>query len=174
MKIYVASENPVKINSVREAFLRMFPEDECIIKGMSASSDVSDQPMSDEETYEGALSRVNNLSQKVEADYWVGIEAGIQEKNSEFEVFIWVVIKNKNGKYGKGRSATYFLPESVNKLLRQGMELTKASGIIFKENDLGRKQGTIGVLTNNAIDRTKYGIDPVIIALIPFKNNHLY
>jgi inosine/xanthosine triphosphatase len=173
-KVAVASKNPVKLNAVKEAFKQLFPQDEFSFEAVAAPSGVADQPMSDDETYTGALNRVTYLSKAVDADYWVAIEGGSQVKNDEYEVFAWVIIKSKEGKSGKGRSSTFFLPSAITKLMKEGKELAHASDILFNESKLGQKQGTIGLLTGNAIDRTKYYVDPVIMALIPFKNPQLY
>lgn len=174
-KIIVASKNPVKINAVQEAFGRMFKGEYFDVCGVSVSSGVSDQPMTDEETYTGALNRARNAqAQHSEGDYWVGIEGGLEEKNTEFEVFAWVVIRSKNNKYGKGRTATFFLPQKVADLIKQGKELGEATDVVFKENNTKQKQGAIGMLTDGNLNRTAYYIDPTIIALIPFKNPELY
>ncbi len=174
MKIIVASKNPVKINAALEGFKLMFPNEHFEIEGISAPSGVADQPMTDNETYTGALNRLEHVSKNTQADYWVSIEGGLEKKNGEYEVAAWILIKSKSGKIGKGRTATFFLPNAITDLIKQGKELTHASDIVFNESESGYKQGTIGILTNNLIDRTKYYVDPVIIALIPFKNPHLY
>src|SRR3989338_1178397 len=173
-KVVVASKNPVKLNAVKEGFKLMFPDTEFSFEAIPAPSGVSSQPMGDDETYNGALNRVNHLSLNVEADFWLAIEGGVQEKNGEHEVFAWVIAKSKEGKMGKGRSSTFFLPEAISKLMREGKELAHASDIVFNESQSGYKQGTIGILTNNVIDRARYYVDPVVMALIPFKNQHLY
>ncbi|QSH39366.1 inosine/xanthosine triphosphatase [Candidatus Kaiserbacteria bacterium] len=174
-KIIVASKNPVKVHAVEQAFGKMFKGEDFEIVGVSVPSDVPDQPMSDEETYTGALNRVNNAqAAESDAEYWVGIEGGIEEKNAEFEAFAWVVIRSKDEKYGKGRTSTFFLPEKVATLIREGKELSHASDAVFKEDNSKQKQGTIGLLTDNHIDRTKYYTEPTIIALIPFKHPDLY
>lgn len=174
-KIIVASKNPVKINAVEQAFEQMFKGESFEIIGVSVSSDVSDQPMTDEETYTGAMTRVNNAySIENGAEYWVGIEGGLEEKGNELEAFAWVIIRSKDNKYGKGRTSTFFLPNEVAKLVKQGKELGDASDAVFQEDNSKQKQGTIGLLTDNNIDRTKYYVEPTIIALIPFKNPELY
>jgi inosine/xanthosine triphosphatase len=174
-KIFVASKNPVKINAVKEAFEKMYRGEEFEILSDSIPSGVSDQPLTDEETYKGAFNRVNNAEASFpNADFWVGIEGGIEDKNNEFEAFAWVVVKSTDGKYGKGRSATFFLPEKVSVLIKEGLELGDACDQVFDEHNAKQNQGTIGLLTSNNIDRTKYYLDPVIIALIPFKNPDLY
>ena len=71
----------------------MFPEETFVIQGLSAPSNVSDQPMSESETIKGATNRANNVS-KLEpvADYWVGIEGGINIINEKLVAFAWVVV----------------------------------------------------------------------------------
>jgi len=52
--------------------------------------------------------------------------------------------------------------------------LGEADDIIFGQTNSKQKNGTVGNLTDNAVDRTKYYIDAIILALIPFKNKNLY
>lgn len=174
IKIAVASTNPVKVNSVKEAYSKLFGVQTFEVVGMAAPSEVPDQPRTDAETYSGAFNRANNLSKIIDADYFVGLESGIQEKEGEFEAFAWAVVKSRDGKYGKGRSATFFLPSAVATHIRNGMELGKASDLVFNESEVNKKQGTVGVLTNNVIDRTRFHADSVVCAFAPFKNRELY
>lgn len=57
MKVIVASQNPVKINTTKLGFQLMLPDEEFEFIGVKADSGVSDQPMSNEETLNGAKSR---------------------------------------------------------------------------------------------------------------------
>ena len=172
-KVIIASKNPVKVNAVQKAFELVFVGEQFEYEAVSSVSGVSDQPMSDAETFTGAMNRVSSIL-KANADYFVAIEGGVQKKSGEYEVLAWVVVKDKVGKIGKGRSATFFLPHKIGELLSQGVELSKASDCVFQESESGKKQGTIGILTGNVIDRTKYYVDPVVLALIPFKNPESY
>ena len=173
-RVIVASKNPVKLDAVEAGFKKMFPSESFDITGISVPFGVSDQPMSDEEAYQGALNRISNVATQSKADYWVGIEGGLEEKNNEIESFAWVIIQSREGRYGKGRTSTFFLPKRVAELIREGKELGEASDEVFQEDNSKQKQGTIGLLTDNNIDRTKYYIEPVIIALIPFKHPDLF
>ena len=87
-KVVIASKNPVKIQCVRQAFEKVFPNTAFHVEGISVPSSVSDQPMTDEETFNGAKNRAVN-AQKVnpEASYWAGIEGGIQKNSNEMEAF---------------------------------------------------------------------------------------
>jgi inosine/xanthosine triphosphatase len=125
-KIIVASLNPVKIDTAKIGFSKMFPDETFDVQGIAVSSGVSNQPMSEIETQRGAGNRVETASCLVpDADYWVGIEGGNEETPNGMEAFAWVLVKSKEGKYGKGRSTTFFLPQKLIDLVKQGIELEK-------------------------------------------------
>lgn len=173
-KIVVASKNPVKINAVVQAFRQMFPQMIFKVEGIKAPSGVNDQPLDNEETYQGAYNRVKNASKMIEADYWVGIEGGVEEKDSTMEVFAWAVIKGKDGMLGKGKTGVFFLPPKVADLIKQGKELGEADDLVFGTSNSKQENGAVGILTGNIIDRERYYTEAIIYALIPFKNKHLY
>lgn len=174
-KLVVASKNPVKINATLNGFRKMFPDEQFSVEGISVSSDVSDQPMNDDETYQGALNRVTNASKAApNADYWIGIEGGIEAKGEDMEAFAWIVIKSKNGKIGKARTGTLFLPPKVSELIHQGKELGEADDIVFGMDNSKQGIGTVGILTKNVSNREIFYSDAVVFALIPFINPDLY
>ena len=153
----------------------MFPGESFEIQGISAPSEVSDQPMSDAETLRGAMNRANNVSNlETEVDYWVGIEGGLEEVDGELQAFAWVVVRSKDGKIGKGRTGSFFLPEKVAELIKQGMELGEADDIVFGLTNSKQANGAVGILTGDVLTRTTYYEPAVILALIPFKNKTLY
>ena len=173
--VIVASKNPVKIKSAQIGFESMFIGDKFIFEGVEVGSDVSDQPMGDEETFKGAYNRaVKARQQFVKADFWVGIEGGnIEHGHSEMEAMAWIVVLDQS-KMGKARTAGFFLPQKVIELIKQGYELGHADEIVFGLSNTKQKMGTTGLLTNNVIDRTQYYTQAVILALIPFLKTDLY
>ena len=72
----------------------MFPNEQFTITQASVSSNVSDQPMSDKETFQGATNRVNNaVALHPDADYWVGqtiLDSDLQTLNDP----TWVEVLN--------------------------------------------------------------------------------
>lgn len=153
----------------------MFPEMRFEIEGVSVGSGVSDQPMTEEETLTGAQNRAENASkEKPNADYWVGIEGGLEEINGEMEAFAWIVIKAKDGQLGKGRTGSFFLPKKVAELIKQGKELGEADDIVFGRSNSKQTNGAVGILTGDVLTRTTYYEPAVVLALIPFKNGELY
>ncbi len=174
-KVLVGSKNPVKLNATKQAFKKVFPEVSFSFDVRSVESGVSDQPMGSIETYTGALNRVNELSQRDESvAYYVGIEGGIELVNGEMEVFAWVVIKDSDGRCGKSKTGTFYLPKKIVELVESGKELGSASDIVFGESNLKQKAGTIGKLTKGIISREKYYVEAVVLALVPFVNASEY
>ncbi len=172
MKIIVASKNPVKIKAVLLGFKSYFPSVE--IEGVNVESEVSDQPMSNTETLKGARNRVENAKQKyTEADYWVGIEGGIEAEENGLTAFAWIVIRSLD-KYGESRTTSFQLPPKVAALIEDGYELGVANDILFKKENSKQKSGAVGILTNNQVDRTELYKQAVQLALIPFINNEIY
>jgi inosine/xanthosine triphosphatase len=175
MKIIVASTNPAKIKAVSDGFKQMFTDTNFNIEGISVESGVNDQPMTDKETYTGALNRADNAYKaSPEADYFVGLEGGIESKDEEMEAFAWIVIRSKDGKYGKARTGVFILPQKIADLIKQGKELGEADDIVFGKTNSKQSNGAVGILTNDAIKRSSYYSEAVILGLIPFKNPDLY
>ncbi|MFD0931011.1 inosine/xanthosine triphosphatase [Psychroflexus salinarum] len=173
-KVIIASKNPVKIQAAKNGLEQMFPNQEFECMGVSVQSNVSDQPMSDEETFRGAKNRADNAVKTYkDADFYIGIEGGIANIETEMQAFAWVFIKSKE-KYGKSRTGTFFLPKQVVDLIKAGKELGEADDIVFKRDNSKQKSGAVGILTGGTINRTGYYTEAVILALIPFKNEDLY
>lgn len=175
MKVIVASKNPVKIKATRDGFRKMFPGRKIVVEAVTVTSAVSHQPLSDGETFQGALARCQKAKAAYpQADFWVGIEGGVEEKQGEMEVFAWILIAAKSGLIGKGRTGTFFLPPAVQRLIKQGKELGEADDIVFGRKNSKQKNGAVGLLTGDIITRTSYYTPAVILALIPFRNPKLY
>jgi inosine/xanthosine triphosphatase len=173
-KVIIASQSPVKIKAVQIAFTKVFPSGKFEYEGISADSNVPDQPMSNDETFKGAKNRcLNAFELKQDADFWVGIEGGIQKVEDELEAFAWVYLKSKN-KTGKGRTGSFFLPKRIAELIEQGYELGDADDIVFDLKDSKKNNGAVGILTGNIIDRASYYTEAIILALIPILNEELY
>jgi inosine/xanthosine triphosphatase len=172
--IVVASQNPVKIRAVREGFEMMKIDDSFEMIGLNVSSEVSDQPATDAETYQGAINRAYN-AQKVEpkADFWVGVEGGVEHKGNDMYAFAWVIVLSKERK-GESRTASFQLPHKVVELIQQGVELGKADDMVFGKINSKHHLGSVGILTHGEIDRTSLYSPAVCFALIPFVNQSLY
>jgi inosine/xanthosine triphosphatase len=173
-KIIVASQNPVKVKATLDGFRKMFPKEQFKIKGIKVDSEVKDQPLSDEETLLGAENRAHKAMKNYpKADYYIGIEGGVEQKGKEMYTFAWVAIVSKKI-MGRGKTASFLLPPKVVKLIKEGKELGAAMDRVFNKTNSKQKEGAIGILTGGIIDRKTLYTPAIISALIPFKKSSLY
>lgn len=171
--IIVASGNPVKIESARRAFEQVFGQAPRV-EGIAVSSGVADQPLSDSATLRGARNRVRAARrERPEADFWVGIEGGVDYQNGHCEAFGWIVVRS-GIQESSARSATFPLPASVGRRLRGGDELGPLVDRLFDEENTKQKGGAVGLLTNGIITRQALYLQPLIFALLPFRQPDLY
>jgi inosine/xanthosine triphosphatase len=174
-KVVVASKNPVKIAAALEGFQRIFPGNTYTAHGVTVPSGVPDQPFTDAETLQGALNRAENArEQQLQADYWIGIEGGVEDTPEKtagtLQSFAWVVVIDREGRTGKARTAAFYQPEEVARLVRGGMELGHADDVVFGRSNSKQANGSVGLLTGDVIKREDYYVQAIILALIPFKN----
>jgi inosine/xanthosine triphosphatase len=174
INVCVASQNPVKVECAKNSFISAFPKEDFTFSGVDIPSNVSNQPMTDQETLLGADNRAKNAQISFpNADYWVGIEGGVEIKDSEMNAFAWVVILSSDKK-GKSKTATFYLPEAISTLVKDGVEMGYADDQVFKRSNSKQKNGAIGILTHGLIGRTAYYESAITMALIPFMNPELY
>lgn len=174
MKIIIASNNPVKAQAVQEGFKKMFPLEQFSLENLQVPSNVSAQPIGDQETLTGARNRAEAAKQLMEnADYWVGVEGGVASTDQQKVAFAWVVVLSKTQK-GQARTGIFTLPTEISKLIDQGLELGDADDIVFGTQNSKQNNGAVGLLTNNVLTRSSFYEQAVVLALIPFKNPELY
>lgn len=168
MKVVVASTNPVKINAVQAAFTACQPAATVTTLGIKADSGVRDQPASDEETRRGARNRVTDARRREPAaDFWVGLEGGIEIIDDALQAFAWIVVSDDAGRLGMARSATLPLPPSIRKLIESGMELGDANDQVFASVNSKQQGGAFGLLTDGRHTRESIYSQTVTLALIP-------
>ncbi|ARF48918.1 MULTISPECIES: inosine/xanthosine triphosphatase [Pantoea] len=162
--VVAATTNPAKIRAIAQAFNDVFGEGSCHTEGVEVESGVAAQPLSNLETRTGARQRVMNARQvRPEADFWVAIEAGIEEESA----FAWIVVENHKQR-GESRSASFTLPPPVMAGLREGRELGDEMARLTGIENIKHKGGAIGTLTHGLLSRSSVYHQALILALCPF------
>lgn len=169
MRVVVASRNPVKLNAVREAFAVQFPRSSLELISADVNSGVSEQPSTDEETRAGARNRASGAAAAVpDADFWVGLEGGIQVIDEQLMAFAWMAVRGVDGDICESRSVTLPLPPAVRRLVEQGLELGDANDRVFSTINSKQEGGAYGLLTGGRYTRESVYTQTMIIALVPF------
>lgn len=159
MKLYVGSANPVKLNAVRVAAKNQWPDVEII--SCEVESGISEQPLSDEETRNGAKNRAlaslatHNKTNTEEA-LGVGLEGGVfAQENNELWSTVWVAVADKDGKIYESNGARFRVPESIAAPIREGKEMGPIVSRMFGGRDVRSTNGAIGIITKDFVDRTE-------------------
>lgn len=179
MFVTVGSTNEAKILAVKEVLLDSVRFSKVRVIECSVSSDVSDQPISLQETIQGAKNRAKNAFKKCDCTYSFGIESGLMEAPETSSGYLHVsACCIYNGiNYHTGLSTGFEIPPQILELiLNKKMDLSQAclhSGI-SSNNKIGSTEGLIGVLTRGKIDRKEYSKQAVIAAILQLENCEWY
>lgn len=166
LHVIAASSNPVKVEAVRTAFEAVFGKENCHIEGVEVDSSVAQQPIGDKETRTGARQRVLAArTVRPEADYWVGIEAGVDDNMT----FSWITIESPLQR-GEARSASLELPHIILESINQGKTLAGAMEELTGISNLGHLGGSISYFTEGALTRNSVYYQAIILALAPLRN----
>jgi inosine/xanthosine triphosphatase len=172
-RIIVGTTNPSKIAATEKVFKHNFPG--CKVLGVKVSSKVSEQPMTDRETYKGAYNRaIAALKSDKDADFGVGIEAGLEKHSYGWVDRMIVVIVNKDNAIGIGSSSGLVLPDKIVKKVLSGKTLGDAVDELFKTTKVGESIGMFGLLTNKQVTRSLAIEQAVAFALVRFLKPGLY
>ena len=164
--IAVGSANPVKIAAVRAVLASLAPE--ARFEGVAVQSDVPDQPFGDDETIRGARARAERAREAIDADLGVGIEGGCVETSEGLRTCAWAVVVDRHGRHATGGSLAMPLPDSVARMIRDGVELGQAMDVLVAPANTKHGAGAVGILTAGLVDRQKAYEILVIYALAPF------
>ncbi len=173
--VIVGSENPVKVAGTAAGFQKVFGPERFCIRGISIATGVSAQPRTDRETYRGAFTRATSAKRLMPGGtYWVGIEGGVHKTRQGTQSCAWIVVLGKGRMVGRSRTATFYLPDVISRLVDRGKELGDANDEVFALRNSKQNIGAIGLLTHRVITREKLYAEAVVCALIPFVNTPLY
>ncbi|WP_414829026.1 inosine/xanthosine triphosphatase [Alteromonas sp. H39] len=173
---FVGSRNPVKVEAVEFAIGDML-EMPLLTVGLGVKSGVADQPLTSQETRQGAINRVEACMALMLDDYpdawYVAIEGGVDVFEDGPATFAYVAICHRE-KWSVGRSANLPLPPSVFQALQEGKELGPEMDRLFNTHNIKQQVGAIGLLTHNRATRQSVYELAVTLALAPFNFPDLY
>ena len=172
--VAVGSTNPVKVKATQNAFQKIWPDKKFIVKGVQIDSGISNQPMSDQESIQGAKNRAAKALHELKADYGVGLEGGVNQIDEYWFDCGWVVVVDSKGIEGIGSTARIITPPKMMEMIHQGQELGNVVDYFFGTKNAKQSDGHFGLMTRNAITRTSGYTDGIIMALTRFLNPQLF
>jgi len=166
--VAVGSKNPVKVTAAQRAFEQLFPDATITMMSVDVASGISAQPMSDEESIRGASNRARKAQKETSTDFGVGIEGGLQKIGEYWFDTSWTVVCDAQGKEGVGASGKIMVPIKIMQHIHNGLELGHACDRVFNTSNVKQKEGFVGLMTNNVLNRTTSSSQSVIAALAAY------
>lgn len=171
--IAVGSTNPTKIKPVEDVFATHFKSINVV--GVSVDSGVSEQPMTDDEMFQGALNRAQAALKKIKsADFGVGIEGGLHQYSYGWFERSLIVIVDKEGNMGIGSSGGLNLPAKVIDRIKNGENLEQAIDALFGTHKIGEGVGMFGIMTKGIVTRAEGVKHGVAFALARFLHPDIF
>ena len=168
IKVAIGSKNPVKLQATEDAFRAMFADETFEFIEVDVNSGVSDQPMNDSETLQGARNRAHAAIKLTKADYGVGIEGGQSQLDDRWFTNNAAAVVSSEGQEGVSFGPRIMTPKESLEHVLKGKDLSKAIASSHGVKDIGKKEGLIGMLTKGRITRASASRDAVILGLTPF------
>ncbi|MFI5404752.1 MAG: inosine/xanthosine triphosphatase [Candidatus Gagatemarchaeaceae archaeon] len=173
MIVAVGTKNPAKLEGVKKAFARYFPDVQ--LRPVDASSVAKAQPTGLDEMTSGAIARARYALSQVGGDFGVGVEAGIFTIGDVYFDHQQAAVVGPSGKASLGHSAGYMLPrKAMEDLIRDGKELERWAEALSGIDQVGDKGGLIRYLTDGEMDRAELTEQCVITALVPWLHKDVY
>ena len=175
MKIIICTENKAKMQAMQEVINRVWPDAELI--GEKFSSDVHEQPISEDEGIRGAINRASHAQEKyLAADYFIGMEGFVDTNNYGMFLAGAVAILDKDGKVGIGISAKMLLPSFIKKKIEEGHELGPLIKDLMNdaEDNIRQYDGTNGILSKGLYNRVDEFKNAAECALARFQSSELF
>ncbi|TSI03070.1 DUF84 family protein [Lysinibacillus sp. BW-2-10] len=153
LQVAIGTKNKAKTAAIQNIVGTYF--DHVHFEQYTVSSNVSEQPFSNEETRQGAINRARNTLQVAGADLNFGLEGGVHEIDGLMYCCNWGAIALKDGTVLTCAGAQFLLPEEIANELQLGKELGPVMDEYTNKTDTRHHAGAIGVFTEGLVDRTE-------------------
>lgn len=166
MQIVLASTNRAKLSATQAVMGRVWPDAD--VQGVTVSVDVPAQPIGDEATQAGAISRAKEAIRRNGADLGLGLEGGLRQTLAGWALCSWAAVVDSNGLVGVGGAGILLLPPSVVDRVLAGAELGPIMDELAQANETRHNLGASGILSGGLLDRRHIFEDALICALVPW------
>lgn len=163
----VGTDNPVKVNAAKNALGRIVPT--VTTQKVNVDSGVPEQP-TDEEGPQGAVTRAKAaLEESNQPGLGIGIEAAIvtTDPTGQRHDVQYCAIADAQGRVTIGAGPGFPYPPRVLDALDRGDTVGEAFHKITGQEDIGQREGAIGVLTRGAATREELTEWAILAALTP-------
>src|SRR5699024_9506149 len=148
MNFVIGSKNKTKIAAVETVFPNAF------VYSVDAASDVSNQPIGDEETRLGAMNRAYYAQRNKSKSRGIGLEGGDMYVKEQHYLYSWDALHREKGNVDTAAGGRITLPNELKAQIKEGYELAEIMNVFTEKKDIRNHEGAIGIFTNDLVDRS--------------------
>lgn len=152
MIIAIGTKNPTKVHAVQNAFFNHFAGE---FISTNVKSNVSEQPLTDDETMRGAINRARNAIEAENGDIGVGLEGGVVKTDHGYFLCNWGAIIDRNIQPIVASGSRIVIPDEIGIEVFSGKELGIVMDRFVEKNNVSQNEGAIGIFTNGCVNRTE-------------------
>ncbi len=165
--IALGTKSEQKISYVREILNEI--ELPAKLIPIKVESNVSEQPISEEETKKGSYNRAKSaLKQAPEANIGLGIEVGYHKAKLRYKIFCYTTLIDRNNYSISSKSHEFVLPDFHDEKLKSNKSLGKYVKEYFPNEDKGPKK----YIREMIICRKPFIIESIRSALLEYYSNN--
>jgi inosine/xanthosine triphosphatase len=177
--VAIGSTNPAKMKGTRLAFSRTLGRGPVLLKGVDTTALVRSQPLSLDETVEGAQERAAFALETARPDFGVGVEAGLfglgRAWPGHFLNVQIAAVVDRAGHLSFGCSSGFPIPGGlVAKLKERREELDRYTHELVGVTKVKEEHGIVYHLSQRRLSRVEMTEQCVSMALIPWLNPKAY
>ena len=151
MQIALASTNRAKLAAAQAVATRVFGYAE--VHAVAVAIDMPAQPIGDEETQTGAITRARAAVTSAGADLGIGLEGGLRSTLRGWALCSWAAVVDAAGAVGVGGGGILLLPPSVVRRVLAGEELGPVIDELAQMAETRQGLGASGILTRGLLNR---------------------
>jgi len=149
LQIVLGSTNRAKTHAVQAVFT------DAIIDTAHVPTGVDHQPLSDEETMQGAMFRARAVKERFNDVYAIGLEGGVSFIEGKLYLCSWGALITPENKLYTASGARIPLPEYFAPQLKEGLELSEIMNEYTKRHDIRHREGAVGIFTHGEVNRSE-------------------
>lgn len=149
MKVAIGSQNAAKVGAVESALIGWG----AVLHPVPVPSGVSPQPLSDEETLQGAINRARRAREEAAADLGIGLEGGVVDSSAGLFLINWGALVDQSGRQWVAGGARIPLPSSFSTPLEEGKELGELMEAFTSRTGVRSHEGAVGIFTAGLVNR---------------------
>src|SRR5699024_462945 len=143
MNIVIGSKNKTKIAAVETVFPNAF------VHSVDAPSDVSNQPIGDEEPRLGAMNRAYYAQRKKSKSIGIGLDGGVMYVKYQLYLCKWGALQTEKVNVYTAAGARIAIPYEFKAQIKEGYELAELMSVFTDKKDIRNQEGAIRIFTND-------------------------